>query len=37
MYNLSSAMAGEFSAAVKETTQRIFMVGKNPLFEESER
>jgi hypothetical protein len=37
MYNLSSAMAGEFAAAVEETTQRISNVGKNPLIEESER
>ena len=36
MYNLSSAMAGEFINAVKETTERISIISKNPLFEENQ-
>lgn len=36
MYTLSSAMVGEFIKAVKETTERITVIGKNPLFEENQ-
>ena len=31
MYNLSSAMAGQFVAAAKEMTERIAALGPNPL------
>ncbi|MBE9473989.1 MAG: hydrogenase iron-sulfur subunit [Chloroflexi bacterium] len=34
MYNLSSAMAGEFTVIVEETTNKIISIGKNPLLEE---
>jgi hypothetical protein len=37
MYNLSSAMANEFINAVKEMTDRIFLVGRNPLIEENRK
>jgi hypothetical protein len=34
MYNLSSAMAGEFAIIVEEATNKIVSIGKNPLIEE---
>ena len=37
MYNLSSAMAGEFTAIVEESTNKIINIGKNPLIEESQK
>jgi hypothetical protein len=37
MYNLSSAMAGEFAVIVEETTNKIINIGKNPLIEESQK
>lgn len=37
MYNLSSAMAGEFTGMVEEMTNKIIKIGKNPLLEESQR
>ncbi len=37
LYNLSSAMAGEFAVIVEETTNKIMSIGKNPLLEEQLR
>jgi len=31
MFNMSSAMAGQFAAAAKEMTEKIEALGKNPL------
>jgi coenzyme F420-reducing hydrogenase delta subunit len=31
MYNMSSAMAGQFAAAAKEMTEQITALGPNPL------
>lgn len=31
MYNLSSAMAGQFAAAAQEMTEQITILGPNPL------
>jgi F420-non-reducing hydrogenase iron-sulfur subunit len=37
MFNLSSAMAGQFAEATKEMTEKIAQLGSNPLREEMEK
>ena len=37
MFNLSSAMAGQFAEATKEMTEKIAKLGSNPLREEMKK